>query len=953
MRVDLRAATAVSLMALSTISIAANDYQDEYDKKIKASQDVGILGNDLAGDRVNFYTGATSFSATDISLPGNAFGLSLGRSLEVGFDSNLAARPGPDAYTREIMELKLHAFGDWDIDVPHISTTMTQGAGWIVDSTTPAKRCSVVGQVNAQGAAANGAPPTLGTSTHPFEADAYWSGYTLHTTGGDQTLLLASIPNAERPSSGGPFHWTTNQNWWISCLPSIANAGGGEGYLAWAPDGTKYTFNWLSKRNTSSLVDRAEKYPDGYGTLYQYYAFRADYMMLPTRIEDRFGNWISYQWSNDAFAKLLKISSGPTGSAIAEQSITLSYNSAGLVSNATDGTRTWTYEYNAGSLTRVVLPDTTSWRYEFATIGSDSRPKPYCDTQLSSWMPEYYWACFGDGEIPPYHREARVTHPSGAQILFTFDNHFQYSPSSNSSYPLGITSKTISGPGLVPATWKYSFLPSKAEIKAACQASQCPVRILTDQVNPDGSLSRRVFGVLPNVDESVLLAELEGSLVANGGGSPAITISARWGGDVLDDPAVATGTVPVFYKETEYWMAPGTQAAAYTVRVGANPMDSVSFPQVQIYASERRLPVVTRNIVQQGVTFTAETTAFDKFARPIQASRRSTGAAAGSTGRIEATSYFDQTSKWILDQTAKTTDGATGKIIGQTDYDATTAMPVRTYQFGLLQETRTYNADGTLASVKDGRNNVTVLGSWYRGIPRTITYATGKSETATVNALGWILSTTDAVGSVTSYGYDAMGRMSRIIPPSDAPAIIWSETTRSFAQTATAEYGFPVGQWKQVVQTGNGRETTYFDAQWRPLLAVSEDTADPASKSFRETRYDALGRTSFVAYPVDAFTAYGQLTLGLRTQYDALGRSVASVQDSELGPLTTKMEYLAGFQTRVTNPRGYSTTTQYRVLDQPTYDAPSQIDAPESVRTTIVRDGFGKPLQVTRSGPEE
>jgi YD repeat-containing protein len=952
MRVDLRAAMAVSVMAFSTISIAANDYQDEYDKKIKAAQDVGVLGNDLAGDRVNFYTGATSFRVTDISLPGNAFGLSLGRSFEVGYDTNLAARPGPDVYTREIEETKLHAFGDWDLDVPHISTTMTQDAGWIVDSGVPTNRCSVVGQVNASGAAANGAPPYAGSSPNAFHADTYWSGYTLHTPGGDQTLLLAALPNAERPGSGGPFHWTTNQNWWISCLPTIAN-GVGEGYVAWAPDGAKYTFNWLSKRNTTSLMNRAEHDANDYGSHYKHYVFRADYSMLPTRIEDRFGNWIAYQWSSDAFARLLKMSSGPTGSTVAELSITLAYNGDGLVSSATDGTRTWTYQYNLGSLTRVVLPDASYWQYDFSTIGFDLRPKPFCDTEISPSLPEYYWACFGDGDIAPYYNEALVVHPSGARILFTFENHYQYSPSSNGSYPVNIASKTISGSGLVPATWKYSFLPSKAEIRDACQAKHCPTRILTDQVNPDNSLSRRIFGVMPGVDESVLLGELEGALAPNGGGSPAIITSARWGADILDDPAVATGTAPAFYKETEYWMAPGTQTGAYTVRVGADPMISIYFPQIQIYASERRLPVVTRNILQQGVNFISETTAFDKFARPIQTSRRSTGAAAGPVSRSEATTYFDHTGKWILGQVATTTDGATGKTIAQTDYDATTALPLRIYQFGLLQETRTYNADGTLATVKDGRNNVTALGGWYRGIPRTITYATGKSETATVSPLGWILSTTDAVGSVTAYGYDAMGRMAKITPPSDAPTVTWNDTTRSFAKTAAPEYGFPVGQWKQVVQTGNGRETTYFDAQWRPLLALSEDTADPASRSFRETHYDAMGRTDFVAYPAESVSIFGQSTLGVRTQYDALGRTVASVQDSELGPLTTKTEYLAGFQTKVTNPRGFSTTTRYQVFDQPSYDAPSQIDAPQSIRTTIVRDGFGKPLQVTRSGPDE
>ncbi len=947
MRINPRAALATALLVSSFASVAGTDYQDEYEKKIKASQDVGVLGNDLAGDRVNFYTGATSFSATDISLPGNALGLSLSRSYEVGYDNNLASYPGPDKYTPEIEVMRVRAFGDWGLDVPHISTTMTQSGGWVIDSTTPTKRCSAVGQFTPTGAKANGAPPYVGTNWL-FHADAYWSGYSLHTPGGEQTMLLASLTNLERPDKGGPFHWTTNQDWWISCSPTIAN-GVGEGYLAHSPDGTKYTFNWLSKSNVTSIMDRSEKDPDGYGSLYKHFVFRAEYMMLPTMVEDRFGNWVKYEWSNDEFARLIRMSSGSVVSKVAEQSISLTYEN-GLVRSATDGTRTWTYDYLVGRLIKVTLPDSTFWRYDLMNIGFDIPPKPYCDTEIDPSSTEYYWACFGNGEVAPYYNDALVVHPSGAKIQFTFGEHYQYSPNSNGSYPLGITSKVISGPGLTTATWKFAFLPSKEEIKTACRAGACPTRIMTDQVNPDSSISRRIFGVTPTVDESVLLGELEGSLSPNGGGSSAITTSAHWGTDILDDIAPASGSVPSFYKEMDYRMVPVGQATAYTLRVGANPMLSSAFPQVQVYASERRLPVVTRNLVQQGVTFTSETKSFDKFARATLTSRRSTGSASGNFSRSETTAYHDNTIKWVIGQVAATTDVTTGKTMSKTEYDASTAMPVRSESFGFLQQTLGYNADGTLAWVKDGRGNVTTVSDWSRGIPRLIDYPTSVSERATVDGIGNILSSTDQLGSTTSYGYDVMGRLTRIAyPVGDTRA--WSDTTREFVMVNVAEYGLPAGHWRQTVRTGDGQTSTFYDAQWHPVLAITEDTALSSSKSFVVKRYDPMGREVFSSYPVGSLPGNQGLMEGVTTQYDALGRPIRVSQDSEIGVLTTSTNYLSGFQTMVTNPRGFKTTTSYQLFDAPSTDAPVRITAEEGVSTVITRDGFGKPLQVTRTGP--
>lgn len=66
-------------MLVSTVA-QASDYKLEYDRKVKNSQNIGVLGDDLAGDVVNFNNGALMLFATDVSLPTNALTLTLDRS---------------------------------------------------------------------------------------------------------------------------------------------------------------------------------------------------------------------------------------------------------------------------------------------------------------------------------------------------------------------------------------------------------------------------------------------------------------------------------------------------------------------------------------------------------------------------------------------------------------------------------------------------------------------------------------------------------------------------------------------------------------------------------------------------------------------------------------------------------------------------------------------------------
>jgi hypothetical protein len=97
----------------------------EYGKTIKSAEAIGALGPDLFGDQTNFYTGATTFVATDVSLPGNnALPVAIGRRLEVASrEPNVAPGDG--------------MFGDWDLDIPHLQGVFPESKGWQVENYSP------------------------------------------------------------------------------------------------------------------------------------------------------------------------------------------------------------------------------------------------------------------------------------------------------------------------------------------------------------------------------------------------------------------------------------------------------------------------------------------------------------------------------------------------------------------------------------------------------------------------------------------------------------------------------------------------------------------------------------------------------------------------------------------------------------------------------------------------
>ncbi|KAF1689005.1 wall associated protein [Pseudoxanthomonas koreensis] len=881
--------------------------QLEHVDRLRTSEQVGALDSELFGDEVGLYNGATGFAVTDIDLPGNA-------TLPV----QLRRRFKVESFKQVV---PLGGFGNWDLDVPYLSGTFDGVYKWNTAENGSTSRCSALWY-----------PRT----TTPFEITDIWTGTSLHLPGeGDLDLLYLPPSGGTVPSDGASYLWSTSSLHRFSCTAATSNGYPGQGFIAVDTAGTRYTFDVGIERSAGTMRDVS-------GSL----RARTRVYLMASRVEDRHGNWVAYQYSGD---KLTGISSSD-GRAIA-----LTWSGDRIVKATAHG-REWNYAYLSDPaamgmrrfpmLSQVTLPDASQWSYQYELASSGAgglnpRYESWDGSDADCTPPEFFANSFG----------LRATHPSGAQGHFEFTfmrQHRSGTPANacnrrgDGRYVLGIPDhfdlyalarKTLSGPGLPIQQWQYAYPHSGGRTTLPVPCMSCPGEKLTVVTEPDGSKREHTFG------------------------NRYLDNSGR-----LLGTTVKTAAGAVLRSDSSTYMTNAEAAAAPFPNTYGSSLSADDDTATRIR------PVKLATVVQQDVTFSRTVNSFDAFARPASVTRSST--LPGSPSRTEQTSYHDNTAKWVLGQVAQVTCtapttalpagcGASGTVMSAATYDGTWALPLTYSAYGKLRQTLTWDTTsaiaggqrGTLKTVKDGNNNTTTVSSWKRGIPQSIQHPatpespSGATQAVQVNDSGWITAVTDENGYTTNYTHDAMGRLASIAYPT-GDSVAWNTTTQAFAQVASAEYGIPAGHWRQTVATGNGRKVTYFDALWRPLLVREYDTANEAgTQRFSRFAYDHRGQVTFAAYPSTAHTA----STGTWTDYDALGRTTAVAQDSELGLLVTLSDYLTEFQTRITDPKGNQTTTGFLAWDQPANDLPVTIAHPASAWTHIIRDVFGKPTRIRRS----
>ncbi len=890
--------------------------EDEYKKLIKIDQDIQPLGANPFGENISLYDGTLSFEQTDISLLGNGPTITLSRSLSTtdpATDGLDVGRP----------------FADWDLDIPRIETATADqknDLGWQVASGSTAGRCSQFGPPPP-------VSPLQGGDT--WGSDQWWYGYHLIVPGaGSQELLPRdTTKNLLTPTmSGQSFPIVTKQNWMIRC--GVTADDGNEGFLAIAPDGTQYTFAHLIYRHMTSMGSPLGTGPmqalNGVHPLVAPFNIltRREALMLVTQVQDRFGNAVSYHYDSSGRLGSISASDGRLVS-VQYVSSTSPLISAATVSSASAGTRTWNYSYanpNFPTLTGVTLPDGSAWSLSMDAFqeGSAEVISKNGNCQSNTIASMYGTSLTGS-----------ITHPSGLVGTFTTQpmvhgrsyvpKHCYGDVSSNDQeaystfpqvyYQQSIISKTFTGAGFPSQTWAYTYSPLNRSWNTDSCASDgsCSGVVYTDVIDPDGHDTRTTFSNRFDASEGLLLRT---------------------------DYFTTANTSQILRAEINTYANPvgGPWPASYVFDL----QDRDNWLQ-----TEEVSPLSQRVTTQSGDTYTWQAEAFNAYAQPTDVKRYSS-ITGQTTGIEETTSYLNDPNLWVLGLPQQVANVATGEVESANTYATNDTLLTRS-AFGELLMNYTFNSAGQLASFTDGNSHTTSLSNYKRGIPQTIGYPGGTSETLVVNDFGQIASLTDQAGHTTGYSYDPVGRITGISYPT-GDEVAWAPESFTYNFVTGAERGVAANHWKRTTTTGGATAVTYFDAMLRPVLSDSDIGSTVQASTL--TTYDSKGQKVFSAYPSATALTFSQspTVAGSTTTYDALGRVTQVQQTSELGTLTSSTSYGAGASQVVIDPKGNVTTTHYQVFDEPSYDNVIRVDAPGGITQTITRDVYGSPTAITQSG---
>lgn len=860
---------------------------DEFGQKRRPGEVVQPDGVTPFGEIVDAYDGSISWSQVDGSLIGAGPSMEIRRSFHIpDLPLSRTARPALDA-----------GLGDWVLDIPRLETLsapLDDGSGWFFADDD--NRCAHLGA----------APDAGGLS-----AGDWWHGYTLSVDGVSQTVLArtdGSTPPLQMSGPEGPivFKGLTRKGWSLGCTTHDWRGAPTQGFVAVSPEGTQYWLDRMSSRSADSM-DRGD------GTALS----RRRVSMLPSRVVDRSGNVVTYEYDdNDNLVRM----SGPRGeirftwqswmAPTGEQGWTLSNASA----TGPFESRFWGYAYSVDAgvprLRQVLNADNSSWTFDMARLQS-----PLDGTSL-------YQGCdFTGVSGGAAQSAATMTGPSGITASFIVgtitrgDGAVHRICNSSAGAPTlklphayrqaSLVSKTYTGAGLDGLTWNYVYSPAAPSWDTDCVAG-CVAQVWTDVIDPTRRTTRYTFSNRFDATYRQLLAT-----------------------DRYDSMFVGQAL-----RHDEYSYA-ASDAGPWPARLGDN---------LQLYvnnaALETRTPLIRRITVQDGDTYQYLASEFDALGRPGRSIRSNSFSALGLDVRVER---FDDIAHGVLDQPLRSVNVANGEEIDRTVYDtANSGRAIERWRFGRKLGTYSYDAQGNLAQVTDANGHSTTYGEYQGGVPTTTTYADGSSEQRSTDAFGQPRSFKDAAGITTSYGYAWPGHLSTI-GRTGADGSAGPVTSINESQVYDGSAGLNGMHWARDEDGPHGHTRILFDALMRPVL-VSHD-GDGAVF----VRYDgATERRVFESYKTD-FVGQQPPSQGATTDYDGLGRVTQVRRNQPDGSLRTTSTTWSGHgQRSVTDPNGNVVLFTYLAFDQPAYNTLLAVMGPGDGTRTIERNVYGEPLSTTQ-----
>ena len=818
------------------------DLQEKYN-----SYNLDMLGDDLVGDHTDIDTGALSLTQIDVSIPGNS------------------ALPVEFGRTRARSAMRETWLGDWTPNIPYMSRNILQNFGGNHD------RCS--GQLFPSPIY------VFSSNSHTVNPESWFDGYNLSVPGRSTGKLAEPLNSGGSPefSSTGAKMISKN-NWTVDCISSVPS--GGEGYIATAPNGDTYKFEY-------EQVYFRRQFDAAYMETYVI----EEEVFYVTEIRDVHNNWVKYDYSA---GRLTKISSNDG------RQIDFSYSSNKLSSVTANG-RTWSYSYDGnGHLDEVTLPDGRDWVIDASTYALEPGMTSICAWDNST-------------TIPP----AIITHPSGTTVRFDFEviingrTHVDIVLAGPSVPPPSLEDCYVGiSPGRVTATGFYSFAVNKKTMTVPGGGTY----IWTRDYEEDYGTHTDTVPQLADTKKRTITDPL--------GHKTEFHVYRRNNpreGSLMKTEVIPSGSsTPMRTVENQYALG----------NIVGKELAGRHFGGMSNNASVTRIYQTQAETVQGGETYTTNYTfqtspSASDFAYNQPKTMLETSTVSSGQTRTTNYTYVNYTTPWIL--ALPKTFVRNGKAFEDHSYNTGTGklLSTKTMGSGYNSVSYVYNGDGTVQSATNALTHTVNYSNYKRGIPQNISLPDGANASRVVDNNGWVTSFTDGNGNTTGYSYNQVGWLTNINRPGS-----WADTSISYTGLGSG--------LTQTATRGNSRSVITMDGLHRTTLAKGEDLTGHSAARYVKTTYDALSRATFTSFP----STSSNPSSGTNTSYDALGR-VTQTAENVTPFATTSTAYLSDNRVRVTDPSSAQTTTTYRAFGSPATDeAISVTDALGNV-TTINRNIHG------------
>ncbi|SKC79665.1 hypothetical protein SAMN06296058_3106 [Pseudoxanthomonas indica] len=239
---------------------------ETYGKEIERGSSIPAIPDGFGqfGEIIDLNSGSVVFKKTVVELRGS-------NSLRVAadFEFKMWDRLGyPPAY-------------QWQLATPYIAGIHSAEHGWVVGQLNSLnnQRCSDPLGLGVAYTVRSSKPPK-----DNYMSDEYWDGNSLVGIEGGGTVRR--LNPTEPTLSGANIKWSTSRGWRFSCYTL---ADGSEGFIGHRPNGEKYYFG-IPEAGDEILPITSSHFPNANTWLEV-----SLYKMHLKRVEDRFGNWVTYE----------------------------------------------------------------------------------------------------------------------------------------------------------------------------------------------------------------------------------------------------------------------------------------------------------------------------------------------------------------------------------------------------------------------------------------------------------------------------------------------------------------------------------------------------------------------------------------------------------------------------------------------------------------------------------